>query len=122
MNLTAQKNIKVILYSDASEIMMADLAANNVVNVLAKSIVGNQFYVGAKYFVIACGAIENARLLLMSNRQRVSGIGIIAILLVGSFKNIFGTQVATLCRMPGIPNSDSIYGNGRMATLVCGRI
>jgi choline dehydrogenase-like flavoprotein len=73
--LDQAKNIKVILYSDVSEIRMADSAANDVVDVLVKSIAGNQFYVGAKHFVIACGAIENARLLLMSNRQRHSGIG-----------------------------------------------
>jgi len=73
--LDRAKNIKVILYSDVSEIIMADSAANNVVNVLVKSIAGNRFYVGAKYFVVACGGIENARLLLMSNRQRSSGIG-----------------------------------------------
>jgi len=69
------KNIKVILYSDASEIMLADPAANNVANILVKSIAGNRFYIGAKHFVIAGGAIENARLLLMSNHQRPSGIG-----------------------------------------------
>jgi choline dehydrogenase-like flavoprotein len=63
------------LYSDVSEIRMADSAANDVVDVLVESVAGNRFYVGAKYFVIACGAIENARLLLMSNRQRHSGIG-----------------------------------------------
>jgi choline dehydrogenase-like flavoprotein len=73
--LDRAKNIKVILYSDVSEITMAHSTANNVVNVLAKSVAGNQFYVGAKYFVIASGGIENARLLLMSNRQRLSGIG-----------------------------------------------
>jgi len=73
--LDRAKNVKVVLYSDVSEIRMADAAANNVVDVLVRSIAGNQFYVGAKYFVIACGAIENARLLLMSNRQRHSGIG-----------------------------------------------
>lgn len=72
--LDRAKNIKVILYSDVSEIMMAD-SANNVVSLLAKSIAGNQFYVRAKRFVIACGAIENARLLLISNRQRSAGIG-----------------------------------------------
>ena len=73
--LDRAKNIKVILYSDVSEIRLANSAANNAVNVLVKSLAGNQFYVGAKYFVIACGGIENARLLLMSNRQRSSGIG-----------------------------------------------
>ena len=40
-----------------------------------KSIAGNQFYVKASHFVIACGAIENARILLLSNKQRSSGIG-----------------------------------------------
>jgi choline dehydrogenase-like flavoprotein len=73
--LDRTKNLKVILYSDVSEIILAESAARNVTNVLAKSVAGNQFYVGAKYFVIAGGAIENARLLLMSSRQRASGIG-----------------------------------------------
>ena len=73
--LDRAKNIKVILYSDVSEIRMADSAANNAVDVLVESIAGNQFYVAAKYFVIACRAIESARLLLMSNHQRHSGIG-----------------------------------------------
>ena len=73
--LGGAKNIKVILYSDVSEIRMADSAANNVVKVLVKSVAGNQFSISARYFVVACGAIENARLLLMSNRQRTSGIG-----------------------------------------------
>ncbi len=73
--LDRAKNIKVFLYSDASEILMADVAANNAIHVLAKSIAGNEFHIRAKYFVIAGGAIENVRLLLMSNRQRVSGIG-----------------------------------------------
>jgi choline dehydrogenase-like flavoprotein len=73
--LDRAKNVKVILYSDVSEILMDDSAANSVVTVLVKSVAGNQFYINAKFFVIACGAIENARLLLMSNRQRPSGIG-----------------------------------------------
>src|SRR4029078_6275169 len=65
--LDRAKNIKVFLYSDVSEILLADSAANNVVNVLVQSISNNRFYVEAKYFVIASGGIENARLLLMSN-------------------------------------------------------
>ncbi len=73
--LDRAKNVQVILYSDVSEIRMADSAANNVIDVLVESIAGNKFFVGAKHFVIACGAIENARLLLMSNRQRPTGIG-----------------------------------------------
>ena len=68
-------NIKVVLYADVSGIVMEDSASDTVVSVLVKSVAGNQFSVKAKYFVIACGAIENARILLMSNQQRSSGIG-----------------------------------------------
>jgi len=73
--LDRAKNTTVILYSDVSEVAMADTATDSVRYVAVRSIAGNVFYVGAKYFVIACGAIENARLLLMSNRQRSLGIG-----------------------------------------------
>lgn len=54
---------------------MDDSSTDVAVGVQVKSIAGNQFRVRAKYFAIACGAIENARLLLMSNRQRSLGIG-----------------------------------------------
>ena len=102
--LDRAKNIKVILYSDASEIMMANSAANNVVNVLAKSIAGNQFYVGAKHFVIACGAIENARLLLMSNHQRSSGIGNHSDLVGRFFQEHLWYSSGYIVPNPGNPN------------------
>ena len=111
--LDRTKNLKVILYSDVSEIIMADSAADNVVNVLARSVAGNQFYVGAKYFVIACGGIENARLLLMSNHQRTSGIGNHSDLVGRFFKNISGTQVVTSRQSRVRPIWFFIYRNGR---------
>jgi choline dehydrogenase-like flavoprotein len=73
--LDRAKNIKVILYADASEILLENSATDNVDAVMVRSIAGNRFRVKAKYFVIACGGIESARLLLLSNRQRPSGIG-----------------------------------------------
>src|SRR6185436_5632259 len=68
-------NIKVMLYADVSAIEMDDTASDKVASVLVKSIANNRFQVTAKRFVIACGAIENARLLLMSNEQRPAGLG-----------------------------------------------
>ena len=73
--LDRAKKIKVILYADASEILMRDSATDTIDTVTVRSIAGNQFRVKARYFVIACGGIESARLLLLSNRQRFSGIG-----------------------------------------------
>ena len=68
-------NIQVVLYSDVSAILMEDSASDSVDSIFVRSIAGNQFHVKASYFVIACGAIENARILLLSNQQRSSGIG-----------------------------------------------
>ena len=68
-------NIHVVLYSDVSAILMEDSASDSVDSIFVKSIAGNQFHVKASHFVIACGAIENARILLLSNKQRSSGIG-----------------------------------------------
>src|SRR5208282_6264542 len=68
-------NIQVVLYADVSGILMEESTNDRVDSLLVKSISGNKFHVNAKYFVIACGAIENARVLLLSNQQRSSGIG-----------------------------------------------
>jgi len=68
-------NIQVILYADVSAVLMKDTASDHVNSVLVKTIAGNQFHVKARYFVIACGGIENARVLLLSNQQRSSGVG-----------------------------------------------
>ena len=73
--LDGARNIKVILYADVSAVLMADAASDKVDSLLVKTIAGNQFHVEATYFVIACGAIENARVLLFSNQQRSSGVG-----------------------------------------------
>jgi choline dehydrogenase-like flavoprotein len=73
--LDRAKNIRVILYAEVSEVLLEHSIADNIDSVAVRSIAGNQFHVKAKYFVIASGAIENARLLLLSNGQRSAGIG-----------------------------------------------
>ena len=73
--LDEASNVQVILYSDVSDVKMKEATSDEVASVLVKTIAGNQFSVKARYFVVACGGIENPRVLLMSNRQRASGLG-----------------------------------------------
>jgi choline dehydrogenase-like flavoprotein len=73
--LDRAKNMRVILYADVSEILMGSSVTDDVGSVLVRSIAGNRFYIKARYYVIACGGVENARLLLLSNQTRAFGIG-----------------------------------------------
>jgi choline dehydrogenase-like flavoprotein len=68
-------NVQVILYADVSAVQMKEVTGDEVASVSVRTIAGNQFSVRARYFVIACGGIENARVLLISNRQRATGLG-----------------------------------------------
>jgi hypothetical protein len=56
-----------------------DIEANesikNIVKLHASSLNGNRFQISAKIYVLACGGIETARLLLLSNNQQKVGLG-----------------------------------------------
>lgn len=68
------KNIRVIINSNLADIELnADL--NGVTKVHAATLAGNNFSVAAKKYVLACGGIENARILLACNKQVEKGIG-----------------------------------------------
>ncbi len=73
--LNAARNLQCILYADVSSIDLANAESEVVRSVSVRSIAGNAFTVQARAFVIACGGIENARLLLASNQQRPAGLG-----------------------------------------------
>jgi choline dehydrogenase-like flavoprotein len=64
------------LYTHAN---LTDISANETISeierVTVKSVSGKTHKVQARYVVLACGAIENARLLLASNRQNTDGLG-----------------------------------------------
>lgn len=72
--LTRSNNITI--YSNAT---VVEVEANEVgkmaTRVRVACLDGKQFWVSAKIFVLACGGFENARLLLMSNRQQQTGLG-----------------------------------------------
>lgn len=72
--LTQADNIKVCVDSTVVEIE-ANESTQAVARVKVSTFAGKQFWIAAKFFVLAQGGIENARLLLISNRQQSVGLG-----------------------------------------------
>lgn len=73
-SLEKSDNVIVYLHSNVIELNTNE-SGNAIVSCSAYSKTDKQFSVKAKYFVVACGGIENARLLLVSNSTIKSGIG-----------------------------------------------
>lgn len=72
--LESSNNISV--YSNATVVEIeTNEAGKAATRVRVACLSGNQFWVSAKIFVLACGGFENARLLLMSNQQQKEGLG-----------------------------------------------
>ena len=67
-------NVEVYLHANAVEIETND-RADRVTGVRVKTRAGTEFRVEAKVVVVAAGGVENARLLLASNRVRPNGLG-----------------------------------------------
>ncbi|MCL2384378.1 MAG: GMC family oxidoreductase [Alphaproteobacteria bacterium] len=72
--LNRASNIKVLLYANVTEII-ANETAKKVTGVQVATLNGKSFTVSAKIVVLAAGGIENARLLLLSNRAQQMGLG-----------------------------------------------
>ena len=68
------ENFTTYIYTNAIELETND-TAQNVSQVMAKTLSGNTFSILAKVFVLAAGAVENARLLLISNKTQTVGLG-----------------------------------------------
>lgn len=68
------RNIKTFLFSNAVYISL-DQDGNKVETVKFATLRGNRFLVQAKYFILAASALENTRLLLLSNDIYINGIG-----------------------------------------------
>jgi choline dehydrogenase-like flavoprotein len=66
--------MKALLRANVVEIEVND-DRSRVTRVHVATLSGNRFSVSARYFVLATGGIENARLLLASNRQQSNGLG-----------------------------------------------
>ena len=72
--LVEAQNIQVFLYANAIDIV-ANANASAVDLLEVQCLTGNRLWVRAAFYVLATGAIENARLLLFSNKLQKAGLG-----------------------------------------------
>lgn len=72
--LESEPNVRVLLHAHASHLQM-DPGANVLQHVKAACSPGRVFQINARNTVIACGALENARLLLAARDVLPAGIG-----------------------------------------------
>ena len=68
------KNIHLFTYANVVDIL-ANENVSEVKEVTVKNHAGKQHRVKAKYFILACCSIQNARLLLSANKQAAKGLG-----------------------------------------------
>jgi choline dehydrogenase-like flavoprotein len=67
-------NVSTYLNANIVDIETDD-TAQAVTRVRAATLEGNEFWVSAKLFILATGGIENARLLMLSNKVQNTGLG-----------------------------------------------
>ncbi|MET0181047.1 MAG: GMC family oxidoreductase [Novosphingobium sp.] len=67
-------NVRILLHANAVRIV-ADAEGRTIRHVVVRPLGGAELQVTAKRFVLACGAIENARLLLASDDVEPHGVG-----------------------------------------------
>lgn len=67
-------NIAVYLYANAVE-LRSSAGGGAIQKLRVACLSGNTFQVAARIYVLACGAIDNARLLLASNAVETAGVG-----------------------------------------------
>lgn len=67
-------NIHLYTYANVTDIEANDSVAG-VKQVIVKNYAGKQHTVKAKFYVLACCAIQNSRLLLANNKQAAKGLG-----------------------------------------------
>jgi choline dehydrogenase-like flavoprotein len=72
--LDQSRNVSVYLWANVTAIEVAE-GARIASSVRVATLSGNRFSVTAKVFILATGAIENARILLASNEQVTAGMG-----------------------------------------------
>lgn len=67
-------NITTLIHGHATELQTSE-NADNVNSICIRTLSGNTFGIRARYVVIAAGALESPRLLLVSNRTEACGLG-----------------------------------------------
>lgn len=73
-DLVAAQHVKIVLHANVLE-LQANEGASGISRIEASSLSGKRLSVQAKHYVLACGAIENARLMLASRQVESTGLG-----------------------------------------------
>ncbi|MDH3902675.1 MAG: FAD-dependent oxidoreductase, partial [Xanthomonadales bacterium] len=73
-DLIRAKNVQIFLHANLVGLQATE-NASAITHLDARSLGGRKLQVRARHFVLACGGIENARLLLMSDSVENNGIG-----------------------------------------------
>ena len=73
-DLVRAQNVRIVLHANTVGLQAAE-NVSGVSRLDAKTLDGRKLQVEARHYVLACGAIENARLLLISNDIEDNGIG-----------------------------------------------
>ena len=105
-------NISTYLFANGIEIETS-AASDAVTRLHVATLQGNRFSITARYFILATGAIENARLLLVSNKTQYTGLG--------NQNDLVGRYFMEHLSVPGglfVPSSDltastGLYTSGR---------
>ena len=72
--LRQSANITIYLNANVTEIVTNE-TGERVEGIEAKTLNGNRLHISARIYILACGGLENARLLLASRRHDPEGIG-----------------------------------------------
>jgi len=72
--LEQSTNVRIYLNANATEIVTSE-SGDRVEYVAAATLSGNELRIEARNFVLACGGLENPRLLLLSRRVQSKGLG-----------------------------------------------
>jgi choline dehydrogenase-like flavoprotein len=72
--LRHSRNVQVFFHANVTNVQL-DADGRRVSHLDLRSLQGKTGRISARYYVIACGAIENARLLLVSNSVESQGVG-----------------------------------------------
>ncbi len=73
-DIVESRNIHLYTYANVVDIKINE-SGSSVTELIVKNYEGKQHRVRAKKFILACCAIQNARLLLASNQQASKGLG-----------------------------------------------
>ena len=68
------RNVTTYLNANVTSIETGE-TQNEVTRSRVATLNGHKFWITAKYYILAAGGIENARLLLVSNKTRTAGLG-----------------------------------------------